>query len=201
MSADPLENVPKAKRKQDRRCVASGQALASEEGAIRFVLSPESILTPDLAGKLPGRGAWVGANDGLVLQALQKDAFSRAFKQQAKLPTGESAEQFVAKLADALAGHALNGLGLAKRAGGVISGFEKVKAALQKGKAVAYVHARDASDDGVAKLTRLNAALPVSAQVVNYFDGAALDKALGETNIVHLAVTDRHTGKGFFAIC
>ena len=43
-----------------RRCVATGES-GPTEGMIRFVIDPEDRVTPDLAGKLPGRGVWIGA--------------------------------------------------------------------------------------------------------------------------------------------
>ena len=46
---------------RERLCLASGQTRDPVD-MIRFVLSPDGIVTPDVAGKLPGRGVWVSAN-------------------------------------------------------------------------------------------------------------------------------------------
>ena len=55
---------------------------------IRFVLSPDSQVTPDLAARLPGRGAWVTASREAIELAVKKGAFSRAFKAQVKVAPG-----------------------------------------------------------------------------------------------------------------
>ncbi|MEM6662503.1 MAG: DUF448 domain-containing protein, partial [Pseudomonadota bacterium] len=44
----------------ERRCIATGETGATDR-LIRFVLAPEGGLVPDLAARLPGRGAWLTA--------------------------------------------------------------------------------------------------------------------------------------------
>jgi len=51
-------------------------------------LSPDGVVTPDVAAKLPGRGAWVRADRAIIDQAGKKGAFARAFKAQAQVPDG-----------------------------------------------------------------------------------------------------------------
>nr|WP_241735713.1 RNA-binding protein [Aquisalinus flavus] len=180
-------------RKNDRRCIASGASLDRQDPAIRFVLGPDNVVVPDLAEKLPGRGAWVAADRVLVLKAARKGLFSRAFKAQAKLPDG-GAEAFAEALHRALAERALNALGLARRAGFLLVGFEKTRAAVQKGAASAYIYASDASADGTDKIRQVaRPALPVW----HPFPGSDLDGALGEANIVHMALTDPGMARRF----
>ena len=45
----------------ERRCIATG-AVQPRAGLIRFVVSPDGMIVPDLGGKLPGRGIWVAAD-------------------------------------------------------------------------------------------------------------------------------------------
>jgi predicted RNA-binding protein YlxR (DUF448 family) len=66
-----------------RRCAATGETL-HESGLIRFVLGPSGEVVPDVAAKLPGRGAWVSATRACVDQAQAKGVFARAFKSPAK---------------------------------------------------------------------------------------------------------------------
>jgi len=42
-------------RSRERRCIVSGEVLP-EAKLIRFVVSPDGEITPDIAAKLPGRG-------------------------------------------------------------------------------------------------------------------------------------------------
>src|SRR5262245_26125851 len=74
-------------RRRERRCIVSGE---HDSGAnlVRFALSPDGVVTPDVAAKLPGRGAWVRADSAIIEQAAKKGAFARAFKADAKVPDG-----------------------------------------------------------------------------------------------------------------
>ena len=67
-----------------------------EAQLIRFALGPDSVVVPDVAAKLPGRGAWVRADRASVAQAAKKGAFSRAFKQPVK--TGDDLPAFTETL-------------------------------------------------------------------------------------------------------
>ena len=40
-----------------RKCIATGEVRPKDE-LIRFVIAPDGTVTPDIAGKLPGRGLW-----------------------------------------------------------------------------------------------------------------------------------------------
>ncbi len=60
----------------DRQCITSRQSLG-EADRIRFVAAPDGSLVPDLAEKLPGRGAYVSANPEFVEQALSRGHFRR----------------------------------------------------------------------------------------------------------------------------
>src|SRR5580658_8372465 len=48
-----------------RRCVVTRERLPKEQ-MFRFVVSPDRSLTPDLAGKLPGRGIWLSASGDVI---------------------------------------------------------------------------------------------------------------------------------------
>ena len=48
-----------------RRCVVTRERLP-KENMFRFVISPDRILTPDLAGRLPGRGIWLSASRDVI---------------------------------------------------------------------------------------------------------------------------------------
>ncbi len=117
---------------------------------IRFVLSPDGEVTPDLAGRLPGRGAWVSANRAAVEAALKKGAFSRAFKKQAKTPPG-----LVDAIDGLLARRVLDMLGLVKRSGDLILGFEQVREAVRASRPACLIEASDGSEDGRGKLLGL----------------------------------------------
>ena len=57
---------------------------------VRFALSPDNVVTPDISGKLPGRGVWVHSDRETLETAVKKGAFARGFKQQVIVPEGLS---------------------------------------------------------------------------------------------------------------
>src|SRR4051812_38653836 len=67
-----------------RRCIVTREALEKDQ-LIRFVLGPEDEIFPDLAGKLPGRGAWVKADRVVLEQAVKKHAFAKSFQAAVKV--------------------------------------------------------------------------------------------------------------------
>ena len=91
-----------------------------EARLVRFVAGPDGAVVPDLARKLPGRGLWVAADQAFGGTAARKGGFSRAAKSRLSAPA-DLADQ-VERL---LLRRVLDGLGLARRAGELTSGFEK----------------------------------------------------------------------------
>jgi uncharacterized protein len=47
---------------------------------LRFALSPDGSVVPDIRRKLPGRGVWTRLSFETVSRAAAKQAFSRAFR-------------------------------------------------------------------------------------------------------------------------
>ena len=73
----------------ERKCILTG-AHGERASLIRLALGPDGAVWPDLAAKLPGRGAWIVA-DRAVLEAAMakgklKGALDRAFKGPAIVP-------------------------------------------------------------------------------------------------------------------
>ncbi|WP_165793609.1 RNA-binding protein [Hyphococcus luteus] len=159
--------------------MATGAALTPETG-LRFALSPDGELAPDFSARLPGRGAWLTPDRALLDAALKKGAFARSFKAGVTAPA-DLAERVEAGLAK----QALSALGLARRAGDVATGFEKVRAMLADGTAAVLVNAADGGEDGRRKLARVAG----DAAVVELFSEAELAAALGRDGpTVHVGV-------------
>lgn len=170
---------PDGRDEPERRCVATGES-GGVEGLIRFALSPEGVVTPDLAERLPGRGVWVGARRDLLARSIRRNLFARGFKTPAKAPEGliEMVEQgLVRRLIDAL--------GLARKAGLATSGFDSVKTRLKAGPVAALIEASDGSVPQRMKLRPLAGEAPVVAVL----DGAELGLAFGREFVIH-AVLD-----------
>ena len=161
--------------------------VGSSDQLIRFALSPEGRVVPDFSGKLPGRGAWVSTSRQVVELAVKRRAFSRAFKADAVVP-GDLAEVIEGGLVKA----GLSALGLARRTGDAVVGFEKVRAGLKASKFGVLIAAGDGAEDGRKKLAGLAGSLPVVA----LFSGEELSGALGR-DVVHAAVKNGAAARRF----
>lgn len=182
-----------------RLCLAT-RAVTPVTDMLRFVVGPDGHIVPDLARKLPGRGAWVRATRADLETALKRKAFGRAFKGK-----GAPTPDLVALVDTLLEKDARSSLSLANKAGRVVTGAIKVESALASGSASVLLHAADARPDGVRKLDALarqaaGAGRP-AVNIVNCLPGVDLDLALGRSNVVHAALLAHPTTAGFLARC
>ena len=174
-----------AEAHRERRDLVSGEVMP-EERLVRFVAGPDGVVVPDVARKLPGRGLWVAATREAVDQAARKGGFSRAAKAKLGAPAGLSDQ-----VENLLKIRLLSGLGLARRAGDLILGFEKTAQAIEQGKAAWIVEASDGAHDGRRKLlqsVRRAADASVRApRLLGVFSSEELGLALGLGNVIHVA--------------
>ena len=177
----------------DRTCIVTRQS-AEPDMLVRFVAGPDSSVVPDLKRNLPGRGCWVTADRIHVDKAAAKKLFARALKAEVKTPPdlGALVDQLLAK-------HALGALGLARKAGKLALGSAKVDSAVRSGEALVVLHAHEAADDGVRKVTQARRAVAHlgGPKIAAYklFSEAELGLALGGTNVIHAAVLAGDAGK------
>ncbi|EEW24970.1 RNA-binding protein [Rhodobacter ferrooxidans] len=130
----------------ERRCIVTGES-QPKAGLVRFALGPEAQLVPDVLGRLPGRGIYVVADRAAIEKAAAKGLFARAARQPVQVPPG------LADLVEhQLARRVVDLISLARKAGDAVTGFEKVKDWLVKGKAKVLVQASDGSERGKSKL-------------------------------------------------
>ncbi len=161
-----------------RRCIVSGEVVPREQ-LIRFVVGPENKLIPDIAETLPGRGLWLRARRDVLDTALARNLFARA----ARGPVAVDAD--LADLVERLlARRCLELLGLARRAGLAVAGFEKVRAMLGAGKAALLITAAGAAPGGRAKLRAMAPDMPETGVL----ESQELAAALGRGHVVHVAV-------------
>lgn len=117
------------KEQPQRTCLGCRQSV-DKQTLLRFVLSPDGEVVPDLEDRLPGRGAYTCLNAECLAAAVKQRAFNRSFKGEVKvLPAPE-----LTALVDRLIRNRILGyLGLANRAGKIISGGALVSDALRSG--------------------------------------------------------------------
>jgi predicted RNA-binding protein YlxR (DUF448 family) len=188
---EPKGPATHAAASRERRDLVSGQ-VREEAALIRFVVGPDAAVIADLGRKLPGRGLWVAADRTSVETAARKGLFSRAAKTKVAAPA-DLADQVEAQLRRRL----LDGLGLAKRAGGLTSGFEKVRAALASGQVAWLIEAADGAADGRAKVLGVARNVRPEPGVFGLFTSDELGLALGAENVIHTALLAGRASEGW----
>jgi len=178
---------------RQRRDIVSGEVMP-EHRLIRFVAAPDGTIVPDAAAKLPGRGLWVEATRKAIAKAVEKKLFARA----AKAPRGEVANRITVTatgdLADraekALLARIVGDLGIARRSGTLVLGFDNVLRAMDGPKAppALLIEASDGSKDGKRKLYNAAHARDLKPVVVECLSSTELGLALGRENVIHAAV-------------
>ncbi len=181
---DDAVRAPAARGARERRDIVSGEVLP-ENRLVRFVAAPDGAVVPDVAAKLPGRGIWVEASRKAVAIAVEKKLFSRAAKAQVTA-TADLAD----RTEQALLARMIGDLGLARRSGALVLGFDNVLRALDGPKAppAVLIEALDGSRDGKRKLYNAAHARGLEPVVVECFSSAELGLALGRENVIHAAV-------------
>jgi predicted RNA-binding protein YlxR (DUF448 family) len=172
-----------------RRCIVTG-AIRPKTELLRCVVGPDGTVVPDIAGRLPGRGLWLTARRDIVVTAAAKRIFARAARSQVGVDDGlaDRVEQLLARRCCEI-------LGLARRAGQAVAGFEKVRALVSSGGAAVLVEAADGGGDSRAKLAALGPALPM----IDRLSCAELSAALGREHVAHAALTPGRLAASFVA--
>ena len=203
--AEDRAEGPRRSDASSRRCIVSGESLPRET-LIRFVVGPDDIVVPDLSERLPGRGLWLAGRRDIVAQACASNAFRRAARRAVTLHVGRDGEDLAALVDAQLAQRCLETLGLARRAGRLILGFDQVHAAL-KGMAstggrdrgpVILLAAQDAAAGGRDKLKALADRVAENGAAVTQlelFDAKTLGSAVGRDQVVHALVQSDAVGK------
>jgi predicted RNA-binding protein YlxR (DUF448 family) len=163
-----------------RRDIASGEA-GDRETMVRFVISPDGVVVPDLEGKLPGRGLWLAANRDVLQGARLAPLFSRAAREKVSVPA-----DLADRLEALLAGRCQSLMGLARRAGMMVAGYEQVRGALRAGKAAVLIAASDGAADGRDKVRHLAPDMPL----IDCLTSTEIGASVGAGAMVHAALSD-----------
>lgn len=126
----------------ERSCIGCRRA-QDKQSLLRFVLSPDRTVVPDLQGKLPGRGAYVCQSIECLREATAKRQFARAFKGEVR---GAGLDVLAPLLEHVMRERISGYLALANKAGKVVSGSDAVMDALRKGAIGVLFIAIDSSD-------------------------------------------------------
>lgn len=162
-----------------RRCLVTGEDRPKSE-LVRFVVGPDGSVVPDIDARLPGRGLWTLARRDIVATAVARKLFGRAAKAPASADPG-----LVDRVEVLLARRCLATLGLARRAGAAVGGFEKVRAVIERGACGALAIAAEASAEGRRKI----ASGTGDVSIVGVLTEAELGGVFGRESVTYAAVT------------
>jgi uncharacterized protein len=176
IAMDTLDEAAEAS--PERRCIVTGE-VRPQAGLIRFVVSPEGAIVPDIAHRLPGRGLWLTARRDIVVEAVAKRRFAHAARRPVSVDDGlaDRVETLLVKRCHDL-------IGLARRAGHARMGFVKVEQMLAASQAGLLLAAVDGGADGRAKLRARAPNVPERAVLT----ATELGLAFGREHVVHVAV-------------
>jgi len=177
-----------------RRCVVTRERLPKEQ-MFRFVVSPGGALVPDLAGKLPGRGIWLSAARDVIEggertrpngkpSGAKGRELVRAVARAARGPV-QVPPDLPLVLETALIRRIGDFLGLARRAGQAIAGFEKARDWMRTHPVGLVLQAADGSEPERA---RFRSAVPEGVPVLGPLTGAVLGRVFGHDTVVHVAL-------------
>jgi predicted RNA-binding protein YlxR (DUF448 family) len=172
----PLEE--ESERSPLRRCLVTREQ-GERSKMLRFAVAPDGRVVFDVTATLPGRGLWLSAAPGVLHQAIRRGAFARGAKAQVTVPPGLADE-----VVTALTRRLTDLLGLARRSGAAISGFEKAREWLTVGGAGLVVQAADGSAEERARFVGGR-----DIPVVAVLSGAALGRIFGREHTVHVVVS------------
>ncbi len=152
---------------------------------IRFVLNPSREIVPDITATLPGRGIWLSARGDVIETALTRGAFNRAAGKGEGRGQVVVAADLLAVLQAGLVRRISELLGLTRRAGQSVCGFQKAREWLVAGRAGLVVQAADGS---AAECARFLSGMQGRVPVVAPLDAAALGVVFGRDHAVHVTV-------------
>jgi predicted RNA-binding protein YlxR (DUF448 family) len=176
----------------DRQCALTREVKPTSD-LIRFVVSPDGELVPDTDAKAEGRGVWITLGEKHVAEAVKKKAFARSLKEQVSLP-----DDLAGLTRKRLTERYVSALQMARKAGQLVTGAQRVRDAIAAGDVIALITATDAAEDGRQKLLSAlrghqTAAMEGGLEVpetprLELLDSAQLGLALGIENVIHAAL-------------
>ena len=161
-----------------RRCVVTRER-DYRNRMIRFVVGPDRQIVPDLHAKLPGRGIWLSARRDVLVTACSKGAFARAARGQVTVPA-----DLLEVVQAGLSRRVVELLGLTRRAGQAVCGFQKAREWLQVRRAGLVIQASDGSPEERARFLSGVRDVPVASPL----PAMALGAVFGRDHVVHVAI-------------
>lgn len=173
------------KEDKERKDIVSGKVMDSKD-LLRFTITPDNQVIPDFKRRLPGKGIYVNCSLSALKTAIAKNLFAKAAKKNVKI-----SDDLISMVENILRKKGLESICLAKKAGILVTGFEKVSEAIKRNKVAFVLEAKGAGTDGHEKMLSLAKEL----EVFVLYDVEELDKALDKVNTVHTAFLKNEMSK------
>ena len=155
------------------------------------MVAPDKALVPDLAATLPGRGIWLSADLDVLERARAQGGLGRAFARAARGPVIVPPD-LPAVLDAALVRRIGELLGLTRRAGQAVAGFDKAREWLRSGRGRLILQA---SDGSAAERARFVSGAGEGVIILNPLPAAALGRVFGRDHVVHVAIAPGRLGE------
>ncbi len=175
-----------------RTCIITGKKLEPSL-LLRFVVSPDGNLTPDIANKLPGRGAYIYPKPEYVREALKKNKLARHIGFQ-KILLPKEIDLFLRLIEGLLRRKFVEHIGLFRRRGIAIAGANNLK---ENPLLVGLLIASDASDreaKNIESLTHPN-------WILKGIPSEILGKAFGRKSLAFAGILGFKRAKSEFNGC
>ncbi len=166
-------------------CFVSRETHPREE-MLRFVAGPRNKLVFDVTGKLPGRGVWLYPLREVVQKAVSKRMFAKFL-----FAPVQTTPDIMDQVEKALRDRVLSLLGLARKSGVVVFGFEAVKKAMTD-KAIAM--AFEAEDASTRERDKLYHHAPHTF-ICSCFSREELGRMMGQNSVVHVGILNGRAGE------
>ena len=166
--------------KSQRRCIATGE-IHDRSNLLRFVVGPNGELVADMASRLPGRGLWLTPRRDILESAIARRLFARSAHRAIITQAG-----FADRVEALLVQRCLDAIGLGRRAGIAVAGFEKACEVVRAGKAALLLLALDGAEGARRKIRALGRGLPVAIVLT----AAEMGAIFGRDHVVNIAIGD-----------
>ena len=143
------------------------------------MVGPDGTIVPDVDARLPGRGLWLVPRRDIVERAVAKRVFARAARRPVVVPP-----EFADRCEALLVRRCCNALGLARRAGLAVAGYERVGEAVRRGNAALLLLARDGAEAGRRRM----AATATGVVSTSVLDAGELSGVFGRERVAFVAV-------------
>jgi uncharacterized protein len=163
-----------------RRCIVTGE-IRDRSSLLRFIVGPNGELVADMASRLPGRGFWLTPRRDILERAIARQLFARSARRAITTPAG-----FADDVEMLLVRRCVDGIGLGRRAGVAVAGFEKACEAVRTGKVSLLLLALDGAEGGRRKMRGLARGLPVAVVLT----AAEMGAIFGRDHVVNIAIGD-----------